>query len=102
MSVNAAVAGDISIALGDALSEAIVISFQACDDSNEPLSLAQKRQIISACMVVVLDSKQKVECILDLDDIARGCAEEPNRLAELFEDVGIEIDFDSDKIGFDD
>ena len=102
MSVNSAIAGDISVALGDALSEAIVIAFQACEDTNESLSLSQKRQIISACMIVVLDSKQKAECILDLDDIARECVDEPSRLAQLFQDISIDVDSSANRMSLDD
>lgn len=78
---NVSIAGDIAITIGDSMSECIVIAFQACDDTNDPLSLNQKRHIISACMTVVMESKDRIKTILDLDDL---CSL-PENVVNLFE-----------------
>jgi hypothetical protein len=82
---NAALASSISIVLVDALSEALVTSFAACDDENHPLSLHQQRHIVSSCMSVALNSSSKIEHILDLDLVTRALLESGDSVADHIE-----------------
>jgi hypothetical protein len=100
---NASLANDISVALGDAFSEAIVVGIQACDDLNDPLSLLQQKQIVSSCIAVVVHMRDQIECILELDSIARSCVGDDEKLKSLFGDIElVDTDIDEGKIGLDD
>lgn len=88
--VNAALANDISVVMGEAFSDAIIVAINACDDMNDPLSTLQKKQIISACMSVVIHLRGQVECILDLDDIARECVGDADKLSLMLSDISVE------------
>lgn len=98
---NAALASDISVMIGEAFSEAIVVGFQSCDDMNDPLSLLQQKQIISSCMSLLLHAQSRIECILELDGIARDCVGSDTSLEDLYGDVVIELDIKNRKVGFD-
>lgn len=99
---NASLADDISVALGDAFSEAIVVGIQSCDDLNDPLSLLQQKQIVSSCIAVVIHMRDQIECILELDGIARSCVGDNQKLSSLYEDIDINMTIDDDRIGLDD
>lgn len=67
---NKALADDIAVALGESFSDAIVVAFNACDDTNDALSLNQQKQVISSFMTVMLNMRDQVKRILDLDEIS--------------------------------
>ena len=99
---NASLANDISVVLSDAFSEAIVVGIQSCDDMNDPMSLLQQKQVISSCISVVLHMRDQIECILELDGIARECVGDSDKLQMMFEDISIDMDVEDGRIGFDD
>lgn len=90
---NQSLAGDIAVTLGDLMSESIIIAFQACDDMDDSLSLNQKRHIVSACMVVIMESKDRIRQILDLDSlIDTPVLNEEDNIYPLFEEITNEFD----------
>jgi hypothetical protein len=100
--VNAGLAQDISVLMGEAFADAIVVAFSACDDLNDPLSTLQKKQVISSCMSLIVHLRSQVECVLDLDDIARECVGDGDRLSSMFNDITIDLQIEENKMGFDD
>lgn len=88
---NTSLANDISVVLSDAFSEAIVVGIRSCDDLNDPMSLLQQKQIISSCITVVLHMRDQIECILALDEIAKDCVGDPDRLQKMFNDITVDI-----------
>lgn len=96
---NSSLAGDIAVAIGDSFSDAIVVAMRACEDLNDPLTLLQQKQIISACMSVVIHMRGQIECILDLDGIAREC------VGDMIDGISIDMnvnDIEEGEIGFND
>lgn len=98
---NAALASDISVMLAEAFSEAFIVGIKCCEDMNDPLSLLQQRQMVSACMTVMMDVRDKIQCMLDLDDIARDCVGDIDLLTQLHDDIVVEMN-NNEKVGFDD
>ena len=86
---NSCLAGDIAIEIGDAFSEAMVVAFQACDDLSDPLSSLQKKQIVSSGISVLIDMRDKVNRIIELDGIARDCFDDPEKIKDMFNDIEI-------------
>lgn len=84
---NKALAGDIVVEVMSSLSEAVVSAFQWCDDLDIPLSQEQKKQIFNAYISVVLDMRDKVRTIIELDDIARDFVGESDKVKEAFQDM---------------
>ena len=90
---NQSLAGDISVTIGDLMSESIIIAFQSCEDMDDALSLNQKRHIVSACMTVVMESKDRVRQILDFDNLCDIDLDiEQDGVSHLFEEVTNEFE----------
>jgi len=68
---NKALAGDIVIEVMTSLSDAVISAFQWCDDLNISLCPEQKKQIFNAYVSVIMDMRERVCTIIELDDIAR-------------------------------
>lgn len=96
---NAALASDISVMLAEAFSEAFIVGIRCCEDMDDPLSLLQQKLMVGACMTVLMDVRDKIQCVLDLDDIARDCIGDTDLLRQLHDDIVVEMD---GKIGLDD
>lgn len=88
---NAALAGDLAVESGVALSDAIISAFQTCEDLSIPLCHEQKKQIIASCVVVITDMKERFCRVIDLDDIARNCLSDRDD-SDLFSDIVIQVD----------
>jgi len=99
---NACLAGDITVEIGSAFSEAMIVAFEACDDQMDALSMLQKKEVLGACMTVFIDMRERVLRILELDLIARECVGDTNKLRDFFEDIGVNMNIEDDRVGFDD
>lgn len=99
---NICLAGDISVEVGSAFSEAMIVAFQACDDQSDALTMLQKKEIINACMSVFIDMRERITRILELDAIARECVGDENKLKDFFKDIDVDIVIENKEIGYDD
>jgi len=93
---NQNLANDISIVMAEAFSEAAIVAIAACEDLNDPLSLLQKKQMLSSFATLMIDTRNRVQCILDLDGIARECLGDTSKLYNLHSDISIELDEDDE------
>lgn len=83
---NQGLAGDITVETAVAFSDALVTAFQICEDIDIPLSSEQKKHIISSSMSVVVDIKDRIHNIIELNNIAREILSEPLEVIIIDED----------------
>ena len=89
---NRALAGDIVVEVMTSLSDAVISAFQWCDDLNIPLSSEQKKQIFNAYVSVIMDMRERVCTIIELDDIARDIIGDSDKINKAFQGVTVDID----------
>ncbi|MEI7441367.1 MAG: hypothetical protein WCK43_07030 [bacterium] len=94
---NQNLANDISVVMAEAFSEAAIVAIASCEDMNDPLSLLQKKQMLSSFATLMIDTRNRIQCILDLDGIARECMGNTSKLYDLHSDIFIELDNDNDE-----
>lgn len=91
---NDSLANDITVLIVEAFSESAIIAIASCEDVNDPLSLLQKKQIFSSFAATLLDTRNRIKCVLDLDGIARECVGDTTKLGHMHSDITIEFETD--------
>ena len=89
---NRALAGDIVVEVMTSLSDAVISAFQWCDDLNISLSSEQKKQIFNAYVSVIMDMRERVCTIIELDDIARDIIGDSDKINKAFPEITVDID----------
>jgi predicted RecB family endonuclease len=89
---NKALAGDIVVEVMTSLSDAVISSFQWCDDLSIPLSSDQKKQIFNAYVSVIMDMRERVHTIIELDDLAREFVGDSDGVKGNFKEITVDID----------
>lgn len=88
---NQALAGDITVESAVAFSDALIMAFHICDDINMPLLPEQKKHILSCSMTVIVDMRDRIKNIIELDDVARNLADFPKEASRV-EEIVVVVD----------
>lgn len=89
---NLGLAADITVETAVAFSDAIIVAFQICDDLGIPLSPEQKKHVLSASISAIIDMRERIGSIIELDDIARDILSTPEGVKNSFKEITIEYE----------